>query len=253
MQGLQAAVHVHGLADLALLASLGSPAGRACAALAFSPDGRRLAAAEAAPGRHITVYSWREARALAGPSPLTSPAHVLCPHGKVHITASWELQHKLAVWLRDIMHALPPCTRLWLLSAQYVYDVICCETPSDQSKLGTSITGYSSAPGAQKSRVGSTGWPEGQCQAFLFHCSPPHKVCMQGAVEAEAPGPWPAAQLSFCPLDGGRLAATGSGALALWRLHTLLGAPELCASVVATPGGVPPATTCVGDLVRAGV
>ena len=179
MQGLQAAVHVHGLADLALLASLGSPGRRACAALTFSPDGRRLAAAEAAPGRHITVYSWREACALAGLSPLTAPAHVLCPHGKVHVIASWELQHNMAVWLRDIMHALPPCTHLWLLSARCVCDVICCESPSDQSKLGTSITGYSSAPGAQKSRVGSTGWPKRQCH-FLFHRSPPYKVLHAG-------------------------------------------------------------------------
>lgn len=69
---------------------------------------------------------------------------------------------------------------------------------------------------------------------------------MQGVVEAEAPGPWPAARLSFCPLDSGRLAATGSGALALWRLHTLLGAPELCASVVATPGGAPQLPPALG-------
>jgi len=59
---------------------------------------------------------------------------------------------------------------------------------------------------------------------------------MQGALEAVAQGPWPAAALSFCPADGGRLAALGAGALALWRLRTLLGAPELTFDLAATPG-----------------
>ncbi len=56
------AVHVHSLADLGMLGTLRSPDRRTCAALAFSGDGQRLAAAELGPGRHVTVYSWREAR-----------------------------------------------------------------------------------------------------------------------------------------------------------------------------------------------
>jgi hypothetical protein len=63
-----------------------------------------------------------------------------------------------------------------------------------------------------------------------------HTHRMQGALEAVAQGPWPAAALSFCAADGGRLAALGAGALALWRLRTLLGAPELTFDLAATPG-----------------
>ena len=61
-------------------------------------------------------------------------------------------------------------------------------------------------------------------------------VRAQGAVEAQEHGPWPATQLSFCPGDGNRLAALGAGALALWRMHTLAGPPELYLSAVADPG-----------------
>ena len=62
-QGVHA-VHVHSLADMGLLGTVRSPGRRACAALAFSGDGRRLAAAELGPGGHITVYTWREARII---------------------------------------------------------------------------------------------------------------------------------------------------------------------------------------------
>ena len=61
VQGVHA-VHVHSLPDLGLLGTLRSPGARACGALAFSADGRRLAAAELGPGRQVTVYSWREVR-----------------------------------------------------------------------------------------------------------------------------------------------------------------------------------------------
>ena len=61
-------------------------------------------------------------------------------------------------------------------------------------------------------------------------------LLVQGTVEAQAQGPWPAAQLSFCPGDGNRLAALGAGALALWRMHTLAGPPELYLSAEADPG-----------------
>ena len=54
------AVHVHSLADLGLLGTLRSLGARACSALAFSANGRRLAAAELGPGRQVTIYSWRE-------------------------------------------------------------------------------------------------------------------------------------------------------------------------------------------------
>ena len=55
-------------------------------------------------------------------------------------------------------------------------------------------------------------------------------------MEAQTQGPWPATQLSFCPADCNRLAALGAGALALWRMHTLVGPPELYMSALADPG-----------------
>ncbi len=199
---------MRGLADLgAPAAVLGAPAGwRATTALAFSADGRQLAAAEAAPGRRIAVFAWREvlwARASGVPLP---PAALRA--SQQHRLRSIRLAATAARCLqRQASCMLVLAVRLHLV-------------------------------GRRRIRPLHTLGPLRRRAMWARR--------MQGVLEAVAQGPWPAAALSFCPADGGRLAALGAGALALWRLRTLLGAPELTFDLAATPGAREPAPDLAG-------
>lgn len=200
-QGVNA-VHVHSLADLGLLGTLRSPGARACAALAFSADGRRLAAAELGPGRQVTVFDWREVRVA-----VAMVMHTLLRKG--FMRAWYQLRNH--IWHLKVV--LQACKGKWMQT---------CE--------GMAASG---------------------CGCLMQHVYLPARVIqredggpllherlmllVQGTVEAQAQGPWPATQLSFCPGDGNRLAALGASALALWRMHTLAGPPELYLSAVADP------------------